>query len=122
MYAVNADGSGLTPLGHGPNPMVSPDGSRIASGSTGSDFGGMSLTIENVDGTHVQHFPYAAPGAWDPLPYEPNSEAHSTSSSPGATRPDMLTYSIAALFALGVAAFWLRRRRTPLPEVKDAVE
>jgi len=110
MYIVNADGSGLTRLGQGWYPTPSPDGSRIAYGEPA--FG---LTIENVDGTHVQHLASGVPGPWNPLPYKPRSAALSTSSSTGATRPDVFPYSIAVLIALGLAVYWLRRRRTPLP-------
>lgn len=122
IYTINADGSGLTRLGYGPNPTLSPDGSRIAYGDNGHNLGAESLTIENADGTHVQHFDVGAPGPWNPLPYEPRSRGQSTSNPPGATRPDMITYSIVALIAVGIAAFWLRRRRTALTEAKETVE
>jgi len=105
IYTVNADGTGLTRVGQGWYPTVSPDGSRIAYGDEA--FG---LTIEKVDGTHVQHLRSGTPGPWNPLPYEPRSAALSTSSSPGATRPDMITYSIAVLAALSLAGIWLHRK------------
>jgi len=106
IYTVNVDGSGLTRIGHGAYPTLSPDGSRIAyTGKSG-------LVIENVDGTHPTRITNALwAGPWNPAPYEPRSGALSTSSSPGATRLDIITYSIVALIALGLAAFWLRRRR-----------
>jgi len=106
IYTVNVDGSGLTRVGHGANPTLSPDGSRIAY------FGESGLVIANVDGTHPTRITNALwAGPWNPAPYEPRSGALSTSSSPGATRLDIITYSIVALIALGLAAFWLRRRR-----------
>ena len=95
-----------TRVGQGWDPTVSPDGSRIAYGDPA--FG---LTIENLDGTHVQHLFSGVPGPWNPLPYKPRSAVLSTSSSPGATRPDMISYTIAALVALGLAVLWIRRKR-----------
>ena len=110
IYTVQADGSGLTRLGKGSGPFfLSPDGSRIAY-STGS-YDDPALVIANSDGTHVQGFKYALyPGPWNPLPYEPGSGSQGTAKSPGATRPDMITYSIAALIALAFAVLWFRRK------------
>ena len=111
IYMVNADGSDLTRLGAGTNPFLSPDGSRIAYGDSVLRY---RLLIENVDGTHVQRFDNAEPGPWNPLP-RATSGAHSTSVPPGATRPDWITFSSAALIALGLAVFWLRRKGPATP-------
>ena len=119
IYAVNADGSGLTRLGKSLEPFfLSPDGSRIASVA---DFFQAGLVIVKVDGTHIQHFPNAlSPGPWNPLPHEPSGTA-SASVPLGATHADWITYSIAALIALGLAVFWFRRKRTAIP-AKETVE
>jgi Tol biopolymer transport system component len=109
IYTVNADGSELTQVGQGWYPTVSPDGARIAYGLDPS--GPETLTIENVDGTHVHHINLGIPGPWNPLP-EAASEAHSASAPPSTTRPDWITYSIAALVAASLVSFWLRRKRT----------
>jgi len=79
--------------------------------------------IANVDGTHPTRITNALwAGPWNPAPYEPGSGAPTTSSSPGPTRPDMITYSILALIAAGLSVLWLRRKRTPLPEERETVE
>jgi MYXO-CTERM domain-containing protein len=105
IYVVGADGSGLTrAIADGGHPEWSSDGSRIAYD------GGGHLVIADADGTHVQRFDYARSGPWNPLD-RAESGTRDTSATAGATRPDSLTYAIAALAAIGVAALWLRRKR-----------
>jgi Tol biopolymer transport system component len=116
IYTVNADGSGLTRLAKGFDPILSPDGSQVAY-ATGrcpldpSAVGASaSLMIETIDGRHIQPFQSIFLGPWNPLPRSP-SGTQSASVSHGATRADWITYSILSLIALGFVLLWFRRKR-----------
>ena len=128
IYVVGADGSGLTlAIPHGAFPYWSPDGTRIAFADLNAVISPQrpcadprcyaslgTLEIAAPDGTHVQEFPSAEPGPWNPLVQPEPEVAGVPAASQGLTSAPPLLLAM-ALLALVTGGVLIRRRMVQRP-------
>jgi Tol biopolymer transport system component len=117
IFVVGADGSGLSlAIPDAGYPYWSPDGTRIAyriyqggrpNACPSCEIG--TLEIAAPDGTHVQEFPSADPGPWNPLVQPEPEVAQVPAASEGLTLTSTLLL-VLALLALVVGVLVIRRR------------